>query len=40
MFQRFFNAIVYIMKQHGSNMVAYIDNYVGIASARDIHKQF
>ena len=40
MFQRLSDAIVYIMRCNGYDLVAYIDDYIGIAPAKDAQSQF
>ena len=39
-FQRVSDAIVYIMRRHGYDLVAYIDNYIGVAPANSAKSQF
>ena len=39
-FQRLSDAIVYIMRLKGYGLVAYIDDYIGIAPAKDAQAQF
>ena len=39
-FQRLSDAIVYIMRRKGYDLVAYIDDYIGIAPAEVAHSQF
>ena len=39
-FQRLSDAIVYIMRQKGYDLVAYIDDYIGIAPGKDAQSQF
>ena len=40
MFQRLSDAIMYILPCNGYDLVAYIDNYIGIAPSRDAQCQF
>ena len=40
MFQRLSDAIVYIMRRKGYDLVAYIDDYIGIVPAKDAQSQF
>ena len=39
-FQRISDAIVYIMRRHGYDLVAYIDDYIGVAPASSAESQF
>ena len=39
-FQRLSGAIVYIMRWKGYDLVAYLDDYIGIAPAKDAQSQF
>ena len=39
-FQRVSDAIVYIMRRHGYDLVAYIDDYIGVAPASSAESQF